>query len=187
MLHVCHRLCTGAVLYGFRVRRISCLHLQVTNALAAIAMCGGADALSRCKAALKAAGIAHTESFEVALNHACAAVAADDDGARELLDAAHTKGQEALVEDEATDEVRTPRPVRGLCISDRAGRHWGVLPRRDVDVSEIHELSWLIVGCVRRAGQADHQWQLHAALGANTKQRCDGHGSEAYARLQACV
>lgn len=84
-------------------------------------MGGAQDSLTRARAALKSAGVAQSESFEAAFNTACAAVAAGDDSAHHLLDAAHTKGQETLVDDDVGEEVcmlplrrAWPRPLHWI-------------------------------------------------------------------------
>jgi hypothetical protein len=85
----------------------ACL-LQATNAIAARVLAApGPSVLGDGAQTLKAAGVKPEESFEIAFNMACAAIAAGElSTAQKYLDAADTRGQEMLLEENASQEVR---------------------------------------------------------------------------------
>ena len=87
--------------------------LQATNAIAARVMTEDnvRQAPDAAKQILKSAGMKAEDSFEVAFNVACAAVAAGDlVAADQLLDLADRRGQEVLMEEDASQEVRPGVP-----------------------------------------------------------------------------
>lgn len=82
--------------------------MQATDAVAAqVAAQQPADALAAARRTLKAAGVKAEDGYELAFNVACAATAAGQlRDAEYFLDLADRLGQELLIGEDATQEVR---------------------------------------------------------------------------------